>query len=103
MTGKQRRYLRGLAHHLNPVVIIGQRGLEESVVRQVDAALLTHELIKVKLGGECPLDRREAADLIAAQTGCDIAGSIGKVLVLYRRRPENPTIVLPENDRASEE
>ena len=54
MNGKDRRYLRGLAHGLSPVVIVGQRGLSDAVVRQVDGALTDHELIKVRLGGECP-------------------------------------------------
>ena len=61
MTGKERRHLRALAHRLSPVVIIGQRGLSDAVVRQVDGALTDHELIKVRLGSECPVGRDEVA------------------------------------------
>lgn len=95
MTGKQRKHLRGLAHALDPVVIVGQRGLTDSVVRQVDTALTDHELIKVKVGAECPIDREEAAGILAMQTECEVAGLVGRVLILYRARKENPRIQLP--------
>jgi len=95
MTSKDRKYLRGLAHNLNPVVIVGQRGVSDSVVRQVDQALTDHELIKVRLGGECPDGRDEAAAALGERTGCDVAGIIGRVLILYRRHPEHPRIALP--------
>ena len=95
MNGKDRRYLRGLAHALNPVVIIGQRGITDAVVRQVDGALTDHELIKVRLGGECPSGRDEAATMLVERTGAALAGQIGRVLILYRRHPEKPRIALP--------
>jgi len=95
MTGKARKYLRGLAHHLSPVVIVGQRGLSEGVVRQVDQALTDHELIKVRLGSECPATREDAATLLGTRTGCELAGAIGRVLILYRPHPEQPRIALP--------
>lgn len=95
MTGRDRKYLRGLAHHLNPVVIVGQRGLSDGVVRQVDQALTDHELIKVRLGGECPATRDEAASLLGERTSCELAGAIGRVLILYRPHPEHPRITLP--------
>jgi RNA-binding protein len=95
MTGKERRYLRALAHRLSPVVIIGQRGLSDALVRQVDGALTDHELIKVRLGAECSAGRDEVADTLAERTGADVAGIVGRVLILYRAHPEKPRIVLP--------
>ena len=95
MTGKDRRYLRALAHRLSPVVIVGQRGLSDSVVRQVDGALTDHELIKVRLGSECPLGRDELGAALSERTGSALAGAVGRVLILYRPHPERPTIVLP--------
>jgi len=100
MTGKDRRYLRGLAHQMSPVVIVGQHGLSDAVVRQVDTALVDHELIKVRLGGECPVDRDEAAAALTTRTGADLAGAIGRVLILYRPHPEHPRIVLPAKSLA---
>lgn len=95
MTGKERRYLRGLAHRLSPVVIVGQRGPSDAVVRQVDGALTDHELIKVRVGNECPADRTEVGATLAERTGCELAGAVGRVLILYRPHPERPRIVLP--------
>jgi len=95
ITGKQRRYLRALAHQLQPLVIIGQRGLTEALVQQVDAALTGRELIKVKLISGCSVSRKEAAERFAAETGCEVAGVIGHTLILYRPRPEDPKIRLP--------
>ena len=99
LTGKQKRFLRGLAHALNPVVVMGHRGISESLTRQVDTCLTTHELIKIKLGAECPVDRAEAAAELAARTQSDVAGEIGRVIILYRRRADNPTILLPDGHR----
>lgn len=101
MTGKQRKYLRGLAHALRPAVQIGTRGLTETVLRQVDQALADHELIKVKLGGDSPIDRDEAAGVLCTRLGCDLAGSIGHVVILYRADAENPRIRLPVDATAT--
>jgi len=95
MTGKERRYLRALAHRMSPVVIVGQRGVSDAVVRQVDGALIDHELIKVRLGSECPADRDEVGTTLAERTGAEIAGAIGRVVILYRPHPERPRIALP--------
>lgn len=95
LTGKQRKYLRGLAHDLDPVVMVGQRGVTASVVRQVDQALTDHELIKVKVAAEAPVDCDEAGRILAMQTECEVAGGIGRVLILYRPHPEKPRIQLP--------
>lgn len=98
LTGKQRKYLRGLAHELDPVVIVGLKGASASVVRQVDSALTDHELIKVRVSNECPVDADEAGQILALHTECEVAGRIGHVLILYRPRPDNPTIQLPQAD-----
>lgn len=95
MTGKERRHLRALAHRLSPVVIIGQRGLSDAVVHQIDGALTDHELIKVRLGSECPVGRGEATGALTQRTGAEIAGTIGRVIILYRPHPEHPRITLP--------
>jgi RNA-binding protein len=95
MTGKDKRHLRALAHRLSPVVQIGQRGLTEAVVRQIDGALTDHELIKVRIGGESPADRDAVATRLSERTGCAVAGAVGRVLILYRAHPETPRIVLP--------
>jgi RNA-binding protein len=94
LNGKQKRKLRALAHPLKPVVQIGQLGVTGAVALQVDTALSDHELIKVRLGAESPIDRDEAARLLTPQTGCEVAGMVGRVLILYRPNPEHPRIRL---------
>ena len=94
MTGKQRRQLRALAHALKPVVTVGQRGITDAVVRQIDGALTTHELIKVKLAAESPVDRDEAAEVLPPRLDCEVAGALGRILILYRSHPEHPRIRL---------
>lgn len=96
LKGKQRRYLRGLAHRLQPVVIVGRRGVTEAVIHQIDAALRHHELIKVKLTSERAGERENAARSIAEQTACEIIGLVGRVLILYRRDEDDPRISLPQ-------
>ncbi|MFW6049654.1 MAG: ribosome assembly RNA-binding protein YhbY [Myxococcota bacterium] len=95
LTGKQRRHLRGLAHHLDPVVQVGKEGVSSAVRRQVDRALDDHELIKVRVNEGCPDDRFTVADLLTDPLGAHLAGKAGRVLILYRRHPSKPRIGLP--------
>lgn len=94
LTGKQIRYLRGLGHHLNPVVMIGRSELSDAVLRTTEEALNIHELIKVKLQEGCELDRREAAAELATRTGAQVAQVLGKTFLLYREAEEKK-IILP--------
>ena len=96
LTGKQRRYLRGLAHHLKPVVIVGQGGLSTALVQKVRMELGHHELIKIKVSSEAPLDAKEAAEDLAEETGAAVAQVIGRMVVLYQKREKKPAIQLPE-------
>jgi RNA-binding protein len=85
-----RRCLRGSGHSLAPVVQIGKLGATDGVFQQISGALLDHELIKVKLGSECPQTRFELAELLAAQPGVKVAQILGRTLLLYRRHPKKP-------------
>lgn len=96
LTGKQRRYLRSLGHALEPVVRLGKKGLDEGIVRAVDAALERHELVKIKLGSECMEDRHPIAERLAEQTNSQVAQVLGGTILLYRRHPREPKIVLPK-------
>jgi RNA-binding protein len=85
-----RRTLRAAGHHLSPVVQIGKEGITDPVLRQLDDALETHELVKVKLGAESPEGRFEAAERIAAEPGVHLAQVLGRTLLVYRRHPSRP-------------
>ena len=96
LTGKQRRYLRGLGHRLDPVLQVGKGGVTTSVIAATEDALLAHELIKVRRGGECPADREEVGAAIATATGAEVVQALGRILLLYRAHPENPRIHVPD-------
>ncbi|WP_242360773.1 ribosome assembly RNA-binding protein YhbY [Anaeromyxobacter sp. SG17] len=85
-----RKTLRAAGHHLSPVVQVGKEGVTEAVLRQLDDALGTHELVKVKIGTETPEDRFEAADRLGAETGAQVAQILGRTILVYRRHPEKP-------------
>jgi RNA-binding protein len=85
-----RRALRGHGHAMSPVVQIGKAGVTAGVIKQVQQALADHELIKVKVGAECPLGRHEVADRLDGEPGIDIVQIIGRVLLLYKRHPQTP-------------
>ena len=91
LTAKQRQFLRGLAHPLSPVVRVGKGGVSDSVVAETKKSLASHELIKVRIDGE---DRDALAEKLAAATGAQIAGVIGKTAILYRAREDKPKIKL---------
>src|SRR5580698_7818765 len=95
LSGAALRKLRALGHALDPVVAIGKEGLTDALVAAADAAIATHELVKVKIRREAPVDRHEAGIELAARTGSVLAQVIGRTLLLYRRHPKKPKIVLP--------
>lgn len=88
LTGKQRRQLRALGHHLEPVVIVGQSGVTEGVIAAVQQALHDHELIKVKIN-EGPETRQEAAQKLAEGTGAELAQLLGRTALLFKKRDED--------------
>ncbi len=96
LSGKDRRFLRALGHHLKPVVQVGKDGVSDAAAKAADQALRDHELIKVKVGESCPLERQEAAEALAQATGAEIAQLLGRTILLYRPDPEEPGIRLPK-------
>lgn len=96
LSGKQRSFLRALAHDLRPVVQIGLSGLTPGVLAEIGRALQTHELIKVRVSKESPVSPAEAAEPIASATRSAVAQVIGRMVVVYRARKKDPKIVLPK-------
>jgi RNA-binding protein len=92
LTGAQRKHLRGLAHDHQPVVHVGEAGVTDGVVAATGLALAAHELVKVKL--HAPEDKKALAADLAARTGSELCGVVGHVVILYRRHPERPRIVV---------
>jgi RNA-binding protein len=84
-----RKALRAAGHHLSPVVQVGKEGVTPAVLRQLDEALLAHELVKVKVGSESPEDRFGTAARVAAG-GAQLAQLLGRTLLVYRKHPVRP-------------
>jgi RNA-binding protein len=87
LTGKQRRALRALGHHLSAVVQVGHQGVTDGVIAALDDALYTHELIKVKLG-EGVDDRHDIAKELSERTQSELAQVLGRTVLLFKKREE---------------
>lgn len=96
LKGSQKKYLRAQAHHLKPLVIIGAKGVTQTLIASVDLALKDHELIKVKFG-EFKESKKEISEEIAQTTKSELAGLIGNIAIFYRQNPapEKRKIIIP--------
>ena len=88
LSTKQKQFLKGLAHHLSPVVMLGGNGLTEGVLAEIDNALNHHELIKVKIAGADRETKQLIIDAIVRETKSSNVQTIGYILVLYRPSEE---------------
>ncbi|MCW9698000.1 ribosome assembly RNA-binding protein YhbY [Avibacterium sp. 20-129] len=95
LSTKQKQFLKGLAHHLSPVVMLGGNGLTEGVIAEIDNALNHHELIKVKIAGADRETKQLIIDAIVRETQAVAVQTIGHILVLYRSSEEHK-ISLPK-------
>lgn len=95
LSNAQKRYLRGLTHGINPVVMIGEKGLTENVLDAIDEALDRHELVKIRLRTDREA-RRTMAEDIERRFGAEPVHAIGQVVCFFRRNPERPVIELPK-------
>lgn len=98
LKGFQKKYLRGLAHNLKPLVLIGQKGLTDELIKSTDQALAIHELIKVKFNEFKEKDQKaKIIEELCKKSKAEVAGTIGHTAILYREQkdPEEKKIFLP--------
>ncbi|MBF0446153.1 MAG: YhbY family RNA-binding protein [Magnetococcales bacterium] len=97
LQGFQKKYLRGLAHNLKPLVLVGREGVTAAVLLVVDQALLDHELIKVRFN-DFKTEKKALCAQIAENSGGDLVGMVGHVAIFYRPHPkvDKRTIKVPE-------
>ncbi|MGH8191622.1 MAG: ribosome assembly RNA-binding protein YhbY [Rhodanobacteraceae bacterium] len=95
LTPSQTRYLRGLAHPLKPVLLLGGKGVTPGVLKELHQALDDHELIKVKLTGDDRAARAGVVGQLLESSGAEPVQTIGHIAVLYRRNDDQPKIALP--------
>jgi putative YhbY family RNA-binding protein len=99
LTSTERRELRARAHHLRPVVMIGEAGLTPEVTQEIDLALKSHELIKIRVLGDERAARKDLISSICEATGAQSVQQIGKTLVIYRARPAEEEAPAPRRPR----
>lgn len=92
LTSGQRKQLKSLGHPLQPVVLVGQKGISPNLIENVQDALLAHELIKIKVHDSSMIE--EAATSIHEQTGAHLVQHIGKILLFYKKNTKEPKISL---------
>jgi RNA-binding protein len=100
LTTRQKQFLKGLAHPLNPLVQIGKEELSPGVLETVKTELMNHELIKVKIGNNCGLEKHGTSITIAEQTASALVQLIGKTIILYKpnpKRAKDKRILLPKS------
>ncbi|MEQ2526265.1 ribosome assembly RNA-binding protein YhbY [Bacillaceae bacterium CLA-AA-H227] len=95
LTGKQKRFLRSKAHHLNPIFQVGKGGVNENMVRQINEALEVRELIKVSILQNCDEDKDSVAEQLVEGCDAELVQIIGHTIVLYKESREHKEIVLP--------
>ncbi|MBK2123832.1 ribosome assembly RNA-binding protein YhbY [Fangia hongkongensis] len=86
LDSQKKQALKAKAHKLNPVVMIGDKGLTENVLKEVDAALEAHELIKVKIASNDREARKSATNEICLKVTCELVQIIGNISILYRQK-----------------
>ena len=101
LTSRERSELRSAAHPLRPVVLIGDNGLTEAVLKEIDSALNAHGLIKVRAGGDDREAREAMLATICDTLSCAAVHHLGKTLILYRRQPGNVRSATRDDDQAS--
>lgn len=89
LTARQRALLKARAHALEPVVTIGQAGASDAIIAEVDRSLTAHGLIKVKLAGSDRAERDQLTERLCSRTGAAAVQQVGRVLVLWRPRPDD--------------
>lgn len=97
LTGKQKRYLRSLAHHLQPIFQVGKGGTNEQIIRHIDDAIETRELIKLSVLNNCIEDPKQIGQELAEGSGSELVQVIGRTIVLYKESRENKQIELPRS------
>ncbi|MCS4485578.1 ribosome assembly RNA-binding protein YhbY [Staphylococcus americanisciuri] len=95
LTGKQKRFLRSEAHHIDPIFQIGKAGINHNMIVQIDEALEKRELIKVHILQNNLEDKSELAATLARSTNSYLVQLIGSIIVLYRESKDNKQIELP--------
>ncbi len=95
LSKSQLKHLISLAHSLKPVIMVGQNGITENILKELETALDFHELVKIKISGENKASCAGVIEQLTAASSADTVQKIGKTLTLFRRNNKKPKIELP--------
>jgi RNA-binding protein len=95
LTGKQKRFLRSRAHHLDPIFQVGKGGVNENMIKQINEVLEKRELIKISVLQNCEDDCDEVAQQLSKGARAELVQVIGHTIVLYKESKENKQLNLP--------
>ena len=95
LTGKQKRYLRSLAHNIDPIFQIGKAGINDNMISQIDETLENRELIKIHILQNNFDDKNDLAQTLSQATNSEVVQVIGSMIIIYRESEENKEISLP--------
>lgn len=96
LTGKQKRFLRAQAHHLDPIFQVGKGSTNEGIIRHIEEAIERRELIKVSVLNNCLEDPKQIAEELAEGSGAELVQTIGRTIVLYKESRDYKQIELPK-------
>ncbi len=96
LTGKQKRFLRSKAHHLDPIFQVGKGGVNENMLTQVNEALEARELIKINVLQNCEEEKEDVAKKMVENTNAELVQLIGNIIILYRESSEKKKLHLPK-------
>ncbi len=95
LTNNQKKFLRSMGHALKPVVMIGQQGLSESVLAELETTMNKHELLKIKIRAGGKDEKQQMINQIVDVSKSHLIQVIGNIMVIYRAFDEEPQIILP--------
>lgn len=97
LSNNQKKYLKGIAHHLNPMLIIGGNGVTDAVMTELEITIAHHELLKVKIASAERDERKEIINYLVENSGALLVQTIGKTCVLFRQKEKDSEFTLPKN------
>ncbi|ETT82383.1 ribosome assembly RNA-binding protein YhbY [Viridibacillus sp. FSL R5-0477] len=97
LTGKQKRFLRAEAHHLNPIFQVGKGGVNDALIKHIKEAIEVRELMKIRILDNCEEDKHEVAEALAKGARAELVQLIGLTVVLYKESRDNKRIELPKS------
>jgi RNA-binding protein len=95
LNSRQKKHLRGIAHNLKPVITIGDKGLTEGLLNELESTLAHHELIKIRVRSGSRADRDALIESVTEHCAATLVGRIGNIATLFRAREGSPGIALP--------